>query len=191
MLMDKEDLMLTSLPVELILKIFALLDWRTTLVCRGVRTIIFLKIDRTHVIQVCKFFRSIAEGERAQYEIELAVSGMVDGPPSPFTTSDRLALLKERNAAWESLRWVESQDIPMTDGHIWELYGNVFAQSSMPNVLHFRQLPSKYRKIEEKTWGVALDIHVRDFTMDPAQDLLVLVEEPSLYVASLLYNYQT
>jgi hypothetical protein len=162
--MDKEDLMLTSLPVELILKIFALLDWRTTLVCRG----------------VCKFFRSIAEGERAQYEIELAVSGMVDGPPSPFTTSDRLALLKERNAAWESLRWVESQDIPMTDGHIWELYGNVFAQSSMPNVLHFRQLPSKYRKIEEKTWGVALDIHVRDFTMDPAQDLLVLVEEPSL-----------
>lgn len=154
--------MLTSLPLELIYKIFSLLDWRTILVCR----------------EVSRFFRSIAEGDRAQYEIELAVSGMMDGPPSPFITSDRLALLKERNAAWESLRWVESQDIPMMQGHVWELYGGVFAQSSTPDVLHFRQLPSKYRKIEEKTWGVALDIHVRDFTMDPAQDLLVLIEQP-------------
>lgn len=67
----------------------------------------------------------------------------------------------------------------MMQGHIWELYGDVFAQSSTPNVLHFRQLPSRYRKIEEKTWRVALDIHVRDFTMDPAQDLLVLIEEPA------------
>lgn len=155
--------MLTSLPVELILKIFALLDWRTLLVCR----------------EVCRFFCSIVEGDEAQYEIELAVSGMVDGPLSPFTTSDRLALLKERNAAWESLRWVESQDVPMMRGHIWELYGGVFAQSSTPDVLHFRQLPSKYRKIEEKTWRVTLDMHVRDFTMDPAQDLLVLIEEPT------------
>ncbi|KAG2350184.1 hypothetical protein BDR05DRAFT_954285 [Suillus weaverae] len=161
--MEDPMLTLTSLPVELILKIFSLLDWRTILVCR----------------EVCRFFRSIAEGDRAQYEIELAVSGMVDGPPSPFTTLDRLALLKERNAAWESLKWVESQDIPMMQGHIWELYGGVFAQSSMPNVLHFRQLPSKYRKVEEKTWRVALDIHVRDFTMDPAQDLLVLIEQPT------------
>lgn len=155
--------MLTSLPVELVLKIFALLDWRTLLVCR----------------EVCRLFCSIVEGDEAQYEIELAVSGMVDGPPSPFTTSDRLALLKERNAAWESLRWVESQDVPMMRGHIWELYGGVFAQSSTPDVLHFRQLPSKYRTIEEKTWRVGLDMHVRDFTMDPAQDLLVLIEEPT------------
>lgn len=161
-LTNMENPTLTSLPVELTLKIFSLLDWRTILVCR----------------EVCRFFRSIAEGDRAQYEIELAVSGMMDGPSSPLTTSDRLALLKERNAAWESLRWVESQDIPMMQGHVWELYGDVFAQSSTPDVLHFRQLPSKYRKIEEKTWGVALDIHVRDFTMDPAQDLLVLIEQP-------------
>lgn len=184
--------MLTSLPVELIYKIFSLLDWRTILVCREVRTTDILKVDCTHVtVQVCRFFRSIAEGDRAQYEIELAVSGMMDGPPSSFTTSDRLALLKERNAAWESLRWVESQDIPMMQGHVWELYGGVFAQSSTPDVLHFRQLPSKYRKIKEKTWGVALDIHVRDFTMDPAQDLLVLIEQPKLlYVTSLLYIFQ-
>jgi hypothetical protein len=46
------------------------------------------------------------------------------------------------------------------------------------------------KKIEEKIWGVALDIHVWDFAMDPTQDLLVLIEEPSLYIASLLYNCQ-
>ncbi|KAG1757742.1 hypothetical protein EDB19DRAFT_1891444 [Suillus lakei] len=170
-----EDPLLTSLPVELILKIFSLLDWRTLLICR----------------EVCKFFCLIVEGERAQYEIELAVSGMMDGPPSLLTTSDRLALLKERNAAWESLKWVESQDIPMMGGHIWELYGDVFAQSSTPDVLHFRQLPSKYRKIEEKTWGVALDIHVRDFTMDPAQDLLVLIEQSTSLIRIHLRSLAT
>ncbi|KAG2159693.1 uncharacterized protein EDB93DRAFT_1073686 [Suillus bovinus] len=159
-----ENPILTSLPVELIINIISLLDWRTILVCR----------------EVCRLFHSIVEEDRAQYEIELAVSGMVDGPPSTFSTSDRLALLKERKAAWESLRWVESQDFSMMQGHIWELYGNVFAQSSTPDVLHFRQLPSKYRKIEEKEWSVTLDMHVRDFTMDPAQDLLVLIEEPTL-----------
>ncbi|KAG1749839.1 uncharacterized protein EDB91DRAFT_767947 [Suillus paluster] len=159
-----EDSTLTSLPVELILKIFSALDWRTLLVCR----------------EVCSFFRSIVEGDLAQYDIELAVSGMMNGPPSPLTVSDRLVLLKERNAAWESLRWVESKDIQMMHGDIWELYGGVFAQSSTPDVLHFRRLPSKYRNIEEKLWHVALDIHVRDFTMDPAQDLLVLIEHSNL-----------
>ncbi|KAG0704338.1 hypothetical protein DFH29DRAFT_801932 [Suillus ampliporus] len=159
-----EDSTLISLPVELILKILSALDWRTLLVCR----------------EVCSFFRSIVEENSAQYDIELAVSGMMDGPPSPLTASERLALLKERNVAWESLRWVESKDIQMMQGDIWELYGGVFAQSSTPDVLHFRQLPSKYRNIEEKLWHVALDIQVRDFTMDPAQDLLVLIEQTNL-----------
>ncbi|KAG1745446.1 uncharacterized protein EDB91DRAFT_1328202 [Suillus paluster] len=170
-----EDSTLTSLPVELILKIFSTLDWRTLLVCR----------------EVCSFFRSIVEGDQAQYDIELAVSGMMDGPPSPLTASDRLALLKERNAAWESLRWVESKDIVMMQGDIWELYGGVFAQSSTPDILHFRRLPSKYRNIEEKTWHVALDIHVRDFTMDPAQDLLVLIEHSTLLIRIHLRSLTT
>ncbi|OJA16126.1 hypothetical protein AZE42_00062 [Rhizopogon vesiculosus] len=161
-----EDLTLTSLPLELILEIYSALDWKTLLVCR----------------QVCSLFRSIMESSgRARYDIELAVSGMMDGPPSSLTASDRLALLKERNAAWEALEWKASNDLSMQQGHLWELYGGVFAQSSPSNLLHFRQLPSEYRNIKEKSWHVALDVHVRDFTMDPAQDLLVLVEQPTLF----------
>jgi hypothetical protein len=116
---------------------------------------------------------------------------MKDGPPSLLTASDRLALLKERNAAWEALRWKESNDLPMHHGHVWELYGGVFAQSSTPSVLHFHQLPSVSRNIKEKSWHLVLDTHVRDFTMDPAQDLLVLIEEPPLlYVTPLPYDVQ-
>jgi hypothetical protein len=52
-------------------------------------------------------------------------------------------------------------------------------------------LPSQCRKIEEKSWHVAMDIFVRDFTMDPGQDLLVLIEHPTLlYVARLPYDVQ-
>jgi hypothetical protein len=50
--------------------------------------------------------------------MELAVPVLVDNPPSPFTTLDRLALLKERSAAWKYLKLVELLDIPMTQGHI-------------------------------------------------------------------------
>lgn len=116
---------------------------------------------------------------------------MVDGPLSQLTATDRLSLLKEFNTSWESLRWKESNDIPMQQGHVWELYGGVYAQSSSSNALHFRQLPSQCRKIEEKSWHVAMDIFVRDFTMDPGQDLLVLIEHPTLlYVAPLPYDVQ-
>jgi len=116
----------------------------------------------------------------------------MDGPPSPLTAADRIALLKEHNAAWESLRWKESNNLPMQQGHVWELSGGVFAQSSSSNLLHFRRLPSQCRNIEEKSWRVALDIDIRDFTMDPGQDLLVVIEKPRSplpYVHPLSYIF--
>ncbi|KAG9314232.1 hypothetical protein JVU11DRAFT_5019 [Chiua virens] len=43
---------------------------------------------------------------------------------------------------------------------------------------YFVRLPSHYRSIEEHVWPLDLDFVLRDFTLDPAQDLLVLIGQP-------------
>jgi hypothetical protein len=65
-----------------------------------------------------------------------------------------------------------------TAGRVWELYGNVLAQINRGGQFNFMQLPSHYRNVEEHTWSVAYSGPVRDFGMDPAQNLLVVIEAP-------------
>lgn len=106
---------------------------------------------------------------------------MEDGPPGEFSAPDRLARLKLRQAAWDCLKWTNDRRIDMLVGQVWELYGGVLAQSTPDRVIFFRQLPSHYRGIEEKTWTVdASEFNMRDFSMDPSQDLLVVAERPVL-----------
>jgi len=68
----------------------------------------------------------------------------------------------------------------MIDGNLWELFGNVLAQRSDEGQFLFRQLPSMFRDIPEKKWSITPDEPrtVRDFGIDPAQDLLILVAPP-------------
>jgi hypothetical protein len=109
---------------------------------------------------------------------------MEDGPPGGSNIPARLDRLIRRQAAWDDLKWTEDQSIEMLTGRIWELYGGVLAQATRKDLLLFRQLPSQYRGIVEKTWTVDISkIDVRDFTFDNAQSLLVLAEKPRpLYV---------
>jgi len=65
------------------------------------------------------------------------------------------------------------------DGSLWELYGGVLAQNSPEGMFHFMRLPAVSRGIAEKSWKVPpQSFNVRDFGMDPSQDLLVLIEQP-------------
>lgn len=70
----------------------------------------------------------------------------------------------------------------MLQGSLYELYGGVLVQSNHlgGRGLVFRVLPSHYRNIEEHVWSLDLDLMLRDFTLDPAQDLLVLIAQPIL-----------
>lgn len=103
---------------------------------------------------------------------------MQDGPSSKLTALERLTLLRERQSAWKTLSWRSEITYPVTLGEYWELYGGVLAQEDNERKLVFQQLPSAIRGIEAQQWelpGTGADIH--DFSMDPAQDLLVEVEE--------------
>jgi hypothetical protein len=72
----------------------------------------------------------------------------------------------------------------MGSGRLWELYGGVLGLSTPEDALVFHQLPSDLRSIDQKIWTIGPDFGIRDmrdFTMDPAQDLLVLFETPDWY----------
>ncbi|EIW86862.1 hypothetical protein CONPUDRAFT_115643 [Coniophora puteana RWD-64-598 SS2] len=155
---------LDLLPPELILKIFIHLDYRSLVLAR----------------EVCTLFCSLVDDHATlQYKIELACANMQDGPPSNLTAADRLSLLKRHQSAWNTLQWTSSQEVSMNTGRVWELYGGVLAQSRDPSNLSFRTLPSQLRGVEEQTWNITFEhTIIRDFAMDPSQDLLVFLEPP-------------
>jgi hypothetical protein len=107
---------------------------------------------------------------------------MEDGARSQLTAASRLALLKERNACWDALKWGETRDLPLLhpEDIIWELCGGLFAQSGLPGALRLHRLPSQYRNIQASSWRIPLLSETQDFAMDPAQDLLALIEKPIL-----------
>jgi hypothetical protein len=101
---------------------------------------------------------------------------MADGPPGRLSTSERLDLLRSYEASWRCLDWNAEESHPVPNGSLWELYGNVWAHSKGNDTIEFLQLPSRLRGIPARQWTVRLDFALRDFGMDPAQDLLVTVE---------------
>ena len=66
----------------------------------------------------------------------------------------------------------------MGTGNAWVLYGGVLAQTMADGALVCHQLPSELRSIEEKSWSIGpfTGIPIRDFGMDPSEDVLVLIE---------------
>lgn len=114
-----------------------------------------------------------------QYKTELILAGMENGPPSNLLVADRLKILRTHQAAWRDLNWTSEKTIsmmPMTQGSLWELYGGVLAQSRSRDVLCFTRLPSQIKGIEEEQWEVQLPVQMRDFAMDPSQNLLIAIE---------------
>lgn len=131
-------------------------------------------------VQVCRLFGSIIQDNAVlQYKIELVVAGMDDGPPSTLGPAERLQMLKRHQEAWRTLGFSDETTIPMLRGEVWELYGGVLAQARGPQALSFRQLPSVLRGVQEKEWSLEdLGFEIRDFGMDPSQELLVVIQKP-------------
>jgi hypothetical protein len=67
--------------------------------------------------------------------------------------------------------------------------GGVLAvKTAQPGILHIRQLPSRLRGMDEKEWSVGNNrLRIYRFNIDPAQDLLVLLEYCSV---KCVYVYQ-
>lgn len=108
--------------------------------------------------------------------MELGIAHMEDGPPSSVEPAARLKMLRLYQSNWANMRWQYDTRIPMEDGGLWELYGNVLAQRQPDNSYKFIGLRSCSRGIKERKWELdPVDVDARDFGLDESQDLFVLV----------------
>lgn len=119
------------------------------------------------------------------YTLELAKARMVSilAPEDTPTFSSRLELLRSRELDWRVLGWKRRTfvDLPPT-GSLYEFVGGVYANgregdNRLTTSISFLELPSVDPREEQlKTWSHSMpDLSIIDFTMDPGQDLLVLV----------------
>ncbi|KAF9236004.1 hypothetical protein BU15DRAFT_89346 [Melanogaster broomeanus] len=133
--------------------------------------------------RVCRRFKDIIDVSlELQYRIGLAFDGMIDGPPSPLSTGERLSRLRSLRRAWSTLSCTSTVTVPMPGPcYAYELVGGIFCKTQ--DIQRHQRLGSRRFSV---TWlpsshnpGHTLvheDVGIpsRDFAMDPSQDLMVL-----------------
>lgn len=134
------------------------------------------------MLKVCTKLKAHVEtAKETQYIIELAIAGLKHNSKNTWSSARRLESLRKYQSGWESLDWSTEKVVPMLRGGMWELYGGVLAQTDEEGTFHFHKLPSESRRIEEESWTLRPNIEgqVRDFGIDPSQDLLVWITTPT------------
>ncbi|KAF9455070.1 hypothetical protein P691DRAFT_691420 [Macrolepiota fuliginosa MF-IS2] len=166
-----------TLPAEMIDRILCGLDLRSLLKCK----------------EVCKKLKThIETGKEIQYIMELEIAGCVHNDHNTWSSAQRLDCLRKHQAAWEQLKWSKGREVRMLGGTLWELYGGILAQTDMEGTFHFLKLPSEIRHIEEDSWTIKPNIdNIRDFGIDPSQNLLVWVTAPSPTSPSISLHLRT
>ncbi len=132
-----------------------------------------------NTFQICIFFRTLIDDSAAsEYSVELAKHGL-KAHHSAGGSADSLQVLRKYASGWADPASMTETHIDMLHGGLWELFGNVFAQTGPDGGLHLFQLPSPSLSIPESKWNIPMDIPFRDFGMDPSQDVLILIESPT------------
>jgi hypothetical protein len=142
----------------------------------------------THIQLSRKFRKMIQKSSPLQFTIALEKWRMVSvSDARDLACSVRLHSLREREHAWQSLGWRSKYTVKLPNtGSIYEFIGGVYGnggetETKRTTSLAFYQLPSSRlmepcQPVVPRSWVHYLaDLTIADFTMDPLQDLLVLV----------------
>ncbi|EJD51774.1 hypothetical protein AURDEDRAFT_149412 [Auricularia subglabra TFB-10046 SS5] len=139
-------------------------------------------------ILTCKLLHAVVDASPLlQYHIELETAGLDEGAGCAAGIQERLKALRTHKKRWETLDWRAQTRAPFWDsGNIWDLYGGVFGQGNIGGrgrAFHFTRLPSKTLGLEDAhSWefkNINVQSGVRDFSFEPALDLLVLLDMKS------------
>ncbi|KAH8101238.1 hypothetical protein BXZ70DRAFT_118383 [Cristinia sonorae] len=126
--------------------------------------------------QTCRRFNETAHHSISiQYLIELAVDGLVDGPPGGWSVAERLQAVRNRRAAWRAMQPTSVQILPFSaDDDEWIVHdrNHLFRQSySRRGFVTIRRPPCLYRGIPEKEWSIkGAFVELRWY---PEEDLVV------------------
>ncbi|KAI0064257.1 hypothetical protein BV25DRAFT_1823228 [Artomyces pyxidatus] len=163
-----------KLPIELICLSLSFLDMHDLITCG----------------ETCRFFHDlIADSPRLQYIIELGCHQMVPfSSPPGMSIAARRKLLAEREERWRSIHWKGTHPTRIPGaGSIYEFVGGVYGNGHghgddrrVSGSITFYQLPETGADYKDKanvpSWTLSgFDLNIIDFSIDPTQDLLVLV----------------
>ena len=129
-----------------------------------------------------RFYEIIRDAPLLQYRLHLAATGMEDLPDHFLTKPDKIPLLakyhrhRDLETFIANVTAIEPEVVRLLAGPAWEFASGVLAQTAGPLRIEFRQLSSRVNGVQPKTWGLELKKGIRDFTMDPGQDLLVCMQ---------------
>ncbi|KAI0346083.1 hypothetical protein BDW22DRAFT_1352074 [Trametopsis cervina] len=158
------------LPTELTCLIFEHLHCSDLVACRQLCRTIKHVIDTSVVLQ---------------YKIQLHLTGMVDNPAHHFSIVEKLALLQKYQAQWYSLPGNLERVLLFDRIHLG-LYaeehvvcGTLGIGPSLDSNFYFAQLPSRIRGIPLKLWALRMPEHTGVFTLDPQQDVFVVLKKAS------------
>ncbi|KAF8512139.1 hypothetical protein BU17DRAFT_54214 [Hysterangium stoloniferum] len=134
--------------------------------------------------EACHSLHAIVQNTSClRYNNELEITGFIDtGSGSSLSIAERLEQLETIERNWATLTFRLKVGIPKPVGrNIWELFGGVFTLgTSGGRGLSYTELPSLTRRTLTCTWKHDdLGLDIRDFGIDPSQDLVVLIEVPA------------
>lgn len=141
--------------------------------------------------QICRRIHGIINNDtRLQYQVRLALNGMVDNPTCVLPTSERYKRLVAYENAWKSPRLRDPYELNLGGNAACELARNVLAQARDGRTILFAQLPSYIQQTKEKRWEISdIGYVIEDFGMDPDQDLLIIGEsQPTYVLASVMHH---
>jgi F-box-like len=179
---------LLDLPPEILVQVFLLLPWKRLAPCGSVGLHPSLNGSRfTMSCQVCKRFHDIiTSSTEINYKIELAIAGYQNGHTlCKMPLSQRLRILRQTQKGWLGLNFQRRETIQLErETPTYELQGSVFLRgrsstgSNSTSGISGYIMASALTGDEMHQWTVEhFPMEVRDFTLDPLQDLLVLIEE--------------
>ncbi|KAG9051117.1 hypothetical protein FS837_011963 [Tulasnella sp. UAMH 9824] len=158
------------LPTEILVAIIQILDLR----------------DIVAVLQICRtLYTIIADTRSLQYKLELESNGMVDDQSSPLPIARRVELMRRQNKVWHE--WTPATDFKQSNGRLptYDFQKGILSigkstdDSSMTRAIEFHRLRSAALDSPHTLWSCNdLEVDVKDFTTDPDQDLIVLLERP-------------
>lgn len=144
-------------------------------------------------LQVCRRWRDLVENSPPlQYKLYLALAGQLDNPLCELNVGMKLHMLQQYDAAWaygHLFRSTPDKSMVVPLGALvldYQCVQGVLAlrltnAARTAQVLHLKRFASPLRGVPEATWSIPIHPRTRLFSMNPYQDLLVLLleEDPS------------
>lgn len=156
-----------DLPPEICIQILSQLEWNELLVAQ----------------RVSKAFKTLIETSMLQYRISLGIAGYEDGPDShPMPVAERLSAFRALQSAFSRLEFRNKSQVELSGfTPTYELQRGVFLQGRhSPGALGDTigiNAWSFHDPTHPHAWRLPdLKGPIRDLTLDPSQDLLVLIE---------------